>query len=286
MAAFLRGILCPDGDIPLLGDSARGFAAPPERLLGAAAAVAPDIGRPSLGRTSFADSGLHVLRGQRTWTILDAGPVCPTYLPGHGQADSLTLEVWCDGACIVGDPGVHEYTGPERAWGRSSRAHSTMTIDDADTSEVYGSFRVGGRARVVAISVGGNAVTAALEPFGLAARLTRTVRLTGTTGDTLEILDSATAPPGRTVRSRLHLHPAVQLVEGPTASGRHVIARSPAGFVRIQAEQPLEVERGRASRQYGLIEPTTILVQTLAAGAATAGNVCVAKFSIVPLDGG
>ena len=64
-----------------------------------------------------------------------------------------------------------------------------------------------------------------------------------------------------------------------------VVARSPAGFVRIQAEHPLEVERGRASRQYGLIEPTTILVQTLAAGAASAGNVCMARYSTVPLDG-
>ena len=194
------------------------------------------------------------------------------YLPGHGQADSLTVEVWCDGACIVGDPGVHEYTGAERAWGRSSRSHSTMTVDDADTSEVYGSFRVGGRARIVSVRPAADAVTAALEPFGVRGRLTRTVRVSG---ERLEIADSATVPTGRTVRSRLHLHPAVHIVEVPGACERVVIARSAAGLVRIEAEQPLQVERGRASRQYGLIEPTTIIVQPLVTGAA--------RFSIVPL---
>ena len=32
MAACLRGILCPDGDIPLIGDSARGFGATGDTL--------------------------------------------------------------------------------------------------------------------------------------------------------------------------------------------------------------------------------------------------------------
>jgi hypothetical protein len=215
-----------------------------------------------------------VFRARRLWAIFDAGPVCADYLPGHGQADSLTVEVWCDGACIVGDPGVHEYTGPERAWGRSSRAHSTMTVDDADTSEVYDSFRVGGRAGIVSVRPASDSVTATLAPFGVHGRLTRTVRLNG---ERLQICDSAAVPPGKTVRTRLHLHPAVQLVEGPGPAGRTAIARSPAGLARIDAKQPLELERGRASREYGLIQPTTILVQTLAAGAA--------EFSILPLDG-
>jgi uncharacterized heparinase superfamily protein len=275
MADFLAGVLCPDGDIPPIGDAVRGCAPPPRALLALAERLTGVRPAPATeGVTSFADAGLHVFRSRRLWAIFDAGPVCVDYLPGHGQADSLTVEVWCDGACIVGDPGVHEYTGPERAWGRSSRAHSTMTVDDADTSEVYGSFRVGGRARIASVRQSADAVTAALEPYGVRARLTRRVRLNG---ESLEILDSATVPAGHAVRSRLHLHPALRLVEGPGTGERTVLARSPAGLVRIEAEQPLQVERGRASRQYGLIEPTTILMQNLAGGAA--------RFSIAPLEG-
>jgi len=285
MADFLSGILCPDGDIPTLGDAARGAAAPPRALLALAERlVAAQPAPPAEGVTSFADAGLHVFRSGRLWAVFDAGPVCPDYLPGHGQADSLTVEVWCDGVCVVGDPGVHEYTGPERAWGRSSRAHSTITVDDTDTSEVYGSFRVGGRAHIVSVAAESGAVTATLKPFGVSARLTRTVRLNRAAGATLDICDSATVPAGRTARTRLHLHPAVQLVGGLAADGHHAIARSPAGLIRIDSAQPLELERGRSSRQLGLIEPTTILVQPLATTAHHGGGACTAQFSIAPLD--
>jgi len=277
MACFLSGIVCPDGDIPPLGDAVRAFAPPPaallalaERLLGTRATPPPP------GVTSFDDAGLHVFRDRRTWAIFDAGPVCADYLPGHGQADSLTVEVWCDGACVVGDPGVHEYTGPERAWGRSSRAHSTVTVDDADTSEVFGSFRIGGRARITGVAREPRAVTATLRPFGVRADLTRRVQFAAGADAGIEILDSARVPPGRTARARLHLHPAVELLRDQASDARTVVARSPAGLVRIAAQHPLQLERGRASRQYGLLEPTTILVQPLVAGAAT--------FSVTPLD--
>ena len=252
MARFLAATLCPDGDMAPLGDAARGFApaaavllAVAERFTGVTAAPAP------LGVTAFDNVGLHVFRTPRTWAIFDAGPVCADYLPGHGQADSLTVEVWCDGACVVGDPGVHEYTGRERAWGRSSRAHSTLTVDDADTSEVYGSFRVGGRARIVAVTRSDDAVTAALEPFGVRGRLTRMVRVDRAAGDGVEIVDAAAVASGSTVRSRLHLHPAVQVAADLAADARSIVVRTPAGRVRIDAEQPMYLEAGRASREYG-----------------------------------
>ena len=281
MTGFLRGILCPDGDIPLLGDSVREYAPHPSLLFDLAARLGvPSCAPPDDGITSFNNSGLHVIRTERLWAVFDAGSVCPAYLPGHGQADSLTVEVWCDGACIVGDPGVHEYTGPQRAWGRSSRAHSTLTIDDADTSEVYGSFRVGGRARVTGVGTEPHAVTATLEPFGASARMVRSVRLIE--GGALEIVDSASVPPGTVVRSRLHLHPAVELVEPPSSDAHSVLLRSPAGYVRISAQHPLHLEPGRASRRYGMIEPTTILVQELQCSRETAPSVA-GRFLLQPL---
>src|SRR5262249_20409731 len=115
MRDFLRRVICPDGEIPLVGDAARNTAPP-------AAALCAGVTEPlPRGIDSLADSGLHVFRGDELWAIFDAGRVCPDCLPGHGQADTLTVEVWFGGRRIVADPGVAEYTGPERAWGRSSR---------------------------------------------------------------------------------------------------------------------------------------------------------------------
>ena len=285
MITFLHGTLCPDGDIPLLGDSARGFAPAPRRLFEVASQLGFVSERPPDSHlTSFPHAGLYVLRSDRLWSILDAGPVCPAYLPGHGQADSLTLELWSDGACVVGDPGVHEYTGPERAWNRSSRAHSTVTIDDRDTSEVYGSFRVGGRARIEGVLTSPNGVTATVVPYGVAARITRQVRFCEASGDSLEIVDTATIPAGRTARSRLHLHPTITVVDRPSADERVVLLRSPRGYVRVHADQPLRLERGRASRHFGELQPTLILVQDLRSSAGS-GHVA-SRFEITPVPRG
>ena len=264
MLRFLRGILCPDGDIPLLGDSARNFGPAPQRLIGLAEQLGFD-GEASTGRglTGFADAGLFVLSTDRLWCIVDAGPVCPSYLPGHGQADSLTIELWSDGACIVGDPGVHEYSGPERSWNRSSRAHSTVTIDDLDTSEVYGSFRVGGRARIDTIAASARGVSTVLKPYGVSARITREVRFMDRDDSSIEIRDTAAIPAGRTARSRLHLHPDVTLSDDPRADGCVAVLHSPRGRVRVRSAHPLRVERGRASRRFGEIRATLILVQEL-----------------------
>lgn len=263
-AGFLEGILCPDGDIPLLGDAARNSAPPPAVLLDFARRYgATRPAHPEPGVRSFPDSGIHVWRSRDLWAVLDAGPVCPPYLPGHGQADSLTVEVWVRGACVVTDPGTHEYTGPERAWNRSSRAHSTVTVNDEDTSEVWGSFRVGGRARVFDVQADDLAVAASMQPWNGHARCRRTVRFADAAGRALHIADEAAVPAGRTARSRLHLHPDARLADGLRDDGRVALLHTPAGPVRITARHPMRLEPGRCSRQFGLVEPTTILVQDL-----------------------
>lgn len=263
-ARFLDAILCPDGDLPLLGDSARGSAPAPRALLDLArpyATLGPRRDGPTL--EALPDSGLHVWRSRDVWAILDAGPVCPAYLPGHGQADSLTIEVWVRGVCVVTDPGTHEYTGPERAWNRSSRAHSTVTIDDEDTSEVWGSFRVGGRARVSDVAVEGVAVSATMEPWTGSARCRRAVRFADEQGGAIEIVDDVIVSPARVARSRLHLDPRVRLVDGLRNDGHVALLDTARGRVRIAARHPMRLESGRCSRQFGLVEPTTMLVQDL-----------------------
>lgn len=275
MRRFLALVLCPDDDLPLLGDAVRGFGPPPLALLGGER-DAP-ASRPRF--TALADSGLHVWRGLRTFAVLDAGPVCPDYLPAHGQADSLTVEVWVDGARVVADPGVHDYSGPHRAWGRSSRAHSTVTLDDRDNAEVYGSFRVGGRPTLESVIVQGEGVTAVLRPFGVDARIARTVRWGAQPGALLRIVDRVTAPPGATVRARLHLDPGVT----PTLSSdrRSVRVDTAKGRVRITAAHPLTTEAGSVSEHFGELRESVVLVQELTP-AVGADGVREGEFTLGP----
>jgi uncharacterized heparinase superfamily protein len=263
-ARFLDAILCPDDDLPLLGDSSRDGAPRARVLLDLARAfTTPTPRRPAPTLEAFPDSGIHVWRGSTVWAILDAGPVCPSYLPGHGQADSLTVEVWVRGVCVVTDPGTHEYTGLERAWNRSSRAQSTVTFDVEDTSVVWDCFRVGGRARVSDVAVDGLAVSATMVPWNASARCRRTVRFADEQGGTLDIRDDVAVPGARRARSRLHLDPRVRLIDGLRADGRVAVVETERGRVRITARHPMRLEAARCSRQLGLVEPTTILVQDL-----------------------
>ena len=286
MARFLAGILCPDGDIPPLGDAVRGFAAAARRLLALAERFAG-------ARPAPRSRGRDVVRRRRparlsqpraVWAIFDAGPVCADYLPGHGQADSLTVEVWCDGACVVGDPGVHEYTGPGARLGplvaRAQHADRRRRRHLRGVRQLPRRRPRTHRRRRPRRTRGHRE----LEPFGIAAHFTRRVQLAAPPAGGLEIIDSASAPAGCAVRSRLHLHPAIQLVNKPSSDGQSAVVRSAAGLVRITGQHPLRLEPGRASRRYGVVEPTTILVQDLRTSGARE-NLLGGVFSIEPLGG-
>ena len=196
-------------------------------------------------------------------------PVCPSYLPAHGQADTLTVEVWVDGACVVGDPGVCDYTGPERVWSRSSRAHSTITRKGVDTSEVYGSFRVGRRATIETVRAAYSKVDASVSSPS-AGQFTRTVEIDN---DALNIRDEG----GQENESRLHLAPGV-VVERRDGDNA-VVVKTPRGAVRIEGK-PIRIEAGRASREFGAVEPTTILVQPFAAASDMSHIIWIAWWRI------
>jgi len=79
--------------------------------------------------------------------FLDAAPIGPDYLPGHAHADALTFELSLGRQRVIVDSGISRYgEGPERLRQRGTAAHNTVQIDGADSSEVWGSFRVARRA--------------------------------------------------------------------------------------------------------------------------------------------
>jgi len=108
----------------------------------AVALLQPTIG-PQPSAVALASSGYVVLRNGRAQCTVDAGDPCPPDLPAHAQADCLSFELAIDGRRVVVDPGTTTYEGPQRAWERSTLAHNTVTIDGADQTEVWGSFRAG-----------------------------------------------------------------------------------------------------------------------------------------------
>jgi len=84
------------------------------------------------------------------WHLLaDVGPPCPPSLPAHAHADTFGCLVHVGKVPLLIDTGTSTYeTGPVRRHERSTAAHSTVQVDAADSTEVWGVFRAGRRAHV------------------------------------------------------------------------------------------------------------------------------------------
>ena len=164
MRGWLDCVLLPDGQVPLLND---GYPVPAELLAALRARTdesAPDLTRhaaprPAAPRSAgpppagpmvvLPDTGL-VRAVAGSWHLLaDVGAPCPDQLPAHAHADTFGCLVYVDGMPLLVDTGTSTYApGPVREYERSTAAHSTAQVDGADSTEVWGAFRAGRRARV------------------------------------------------------------------------------------------------------------------------------------------
>lgn len=172
MVDVLRGATLPDGWIASVGDndSSRGWSTGPGAALDARSpiAVAVAIGArgtapivppdalwlggisgalrcerrrqpPSNKASAFRAGGLVVLTGEggRTAGTLWAGDHGQQGLGGHAHSDKLSSEVCVAGRRVVVDPGSPTYLADplERDAYRSTAAHPTVEVDDAEQSE-------------------------------------------------------------------------------------------------------------------------------------------------------
>jgi hypothetical protein len=266
MTSWLEAVLDPEGELPLLCDSWRSEAFRPRRFLAVVRELLPVLAPPAERRDRLsAGSGLVFLgdpdAGHRL--LLDAGPTCPERLPAHGHADTFTFELHLHGRPMVVDPGLFEYaSGAMRDYCRSTRAHSTVTVDDADSSEVWSSFRIGRRARVrdLEFSRRGRLGTVTARHDGYLDRgveHARTARHLGT-GSFL-VVDGVRGRGAHAISSRIHLHPEAVLEHRP-AGGFHVHCRGAVATVLATGPERIDVEPGWHCPDFGRRLRSQVLV--------------------------
>ena len=146
MRTWLGTVLSPDGQVPMLND---GYPVERELLRVLHPSPAPDaplVLLPETGLIRAAAGGWHLLA--------DVGEPCPPSLPAHAHADTFSCLVHVDGAPLLIDTGTSTYEpGPARRHERSTAAHNTVQVDGANSTEVWGAFRAGRRARVSGLAV-------------------------------------------------------------------------------------------------------------------------------------
>lgn len=160
MVRWLRIMTHPDGEIAFFNDAAIGIAANCGVLEDYARLedVAIDA-RPLAPVEWLRDSGYVRLTSARASVFCDVAPVGPDYQPAHAHADTLSFELSVDGRRVIVNAGTSTYEpGPERDRQRSTRAHSTVEIDERNSSDVWSGFRVARRATPFDVHAGESGV--------------------------------------------------------------------------------------------------------------------------------
>jgi len=260
MRCWLGSVLTPDGEVPLLND---GFPVSREQL----GAMRP-AGPPSGSLHVLPDTGLVRATAGRWHLLADIGLPCPRELPAHAHADTLGCLLHIDSEPLLIDTGTSRYeAGAVRDHERSTAAHNTLEVDGTDSTEVWGAFRAGRRARVTRASAATAEDVVTIEAVHdgyrhLPGRPThhRRWRLSA---DELRVDDTVTGRGRHRITVRWHLAPDTQLRLVP--GGAVVTAKTGDVDVIISAtgELDLTAEMAEVSGGFGRTVTAPVLTCVL-----------------------
>jgi len=144
MLSWLENIVFWHGDIPLFNDSAQDI----NPSISDLSSYAVKLNVISSGR-KLGVSGYRKLRTEFLELVANIANIGPSYQPGHAHADSLSFVLYAGFDPFVIDRGISTYEKNEkRKEERSTAAHNTVSVANQNSSDTWGGFRVGRRAKV------------------------------------------------------------------------------------------------------------------------------------------
>ena len=149
MLSWLNLMTFSNGKFPLMNDAAYRISPTTNELNEYASGLGFSVNRDTL----LKDSGYRKLSNKKFELIADIGKVGPDYQPGHAHADTFTFELCVNSRPLIVDTGTSTYEiNEERFYQRSTQAHNTVVVNNANSSKVWSGHRVGKRAKVEVIS--------------------------------------------------------------------------------------------------------------------------------------
>lgn len=244
MLGHLSAIIYKDETIPLLNDSANGIAPTPKELFDYANNLSIDWTKIALG-----DCGYRKIDTEELECVLDIGNIKASYQPGHSHADTFNYEIRVKGVPFIVDTGISTYNKNERRqYERSTMAHNTVSIEETDSSEVWGGFRVGRRAKVSINIDNENYISATHNGFGKLKLHTRIFRLDE---KMIYITDKVTC--NREGVSCIHFSPNVEILEFDNG-----IIKTNIATIEIKGANTVDVVCGKVSTQYNIYDDIKI----------------------------
>ncbi|HEX9835535.1 MAG TPA: heparinase II/III family protein [Alphaproteobacteria bacterium] len=209
MAPMLRFFRHGDGGLVQFNDSSESR----DWLIDMVLTHADARGKPL---ASAPHTGFERLAASRTLLVVDAGAPPPPGLDLHAHAGTLAFEMSVGKERMVVNCGA--YVGPNAAWRdaqRATAAHSTLVVEDVNSSELLPGGGLGLRPRAVTVerreSDGSVWIDAAHDGYVRLFGLTHRRRLyLSSGGDDLRGEDTLTGRGHHKFAVRFHLHPLVK----------------------------------------------------------------------------
>jgi uncharacterized heparinase superfamily protein len=217
---WLAKLTHPDGNIALFNDSV----------------LQPGIEKDELNGQEpldylLKDSGYFVRRHKNNYFALSCKEPFPPYQPGHTHCDLGSFELSINGQRCVVDTGCGSYQNLQiRQHCRSSSSHNISLIEHSEQSDLWGSFRIGKRAKIEKLHFDSEKSLLTIE---IIDQLLQRVRR--------EIIFSANQVKIRdrlfnrritgTFCSLLHLHPDCMILPGSESDKLHLTCKKAEFFI-------------------------------------------------------
>ena len=157
MISFMEAMAHPDGGVSFFNDSVNGIAPAKNKTESYAKMLGYLTNSCNIKKFEVIDnanSGYICAKAGNTKLIFDACPVGYSYNPGHAHADTLSFELSIAQQRVFVNSGVYEYElSNRRLLQRKTLSHNTVEINDKDSSQVWGAFRVANRAEIINRSI-------------------------------------------------------------------------------------------------------------------------------------
>lgn len=260
MAQVLSNLMHPDEMIAQFGDGGLHMSYSPAEVLSVYQRL---FDQPLEKPITFTlpEAGYYGAHTESTTLIIDGGRIAPNYLVAHGHGDIQSIELSLFGERVFVDQGVFSYTGEERAISRATQSHNTITLNDNDQADFFGSFRVGWRPKAPTVTQhhGSAALfdcTVSHSAYRRMAGNPECERRLSLMEDTLEIIDAVSAGAGQSVLAGFLLHPSVRV----NLCDEGVILETKCATITLHISVPIRIESAEWYPDFGVKEATSRLV--------------------------
>ena len=236
MLGHLSSIIYNDHSFPLLNDSAEGIAPLPDQLFEYAKRLDLDW-KP----IPLKECGYRKMYSKVFEAIVDVGNIMASYQPGHSHADTFSYELRIFGKPFIIDTGISTYNKTNRRqYERGTMAHNTVSVNGKNSSEVWGGFRIGRRAKVTILKDSHNDIEAYHNGFGSSGTHFRRFRIT----DNCFGIEDSFSGDKETI-SVIHLAPDVEIISYDSSK---IITNR--GIIEIQDALKVEIVDDEISYTY------------------------------------